>query len=100
MIKKGDTVYIVTGKERGKTGRVTRVLKSTKRVVVEGVNMYKKHSRPRKQGQKGEIISLSRSMHVSNVMHLCPKCGQRTRISHTISNGTKTRICKKCQSEF
>ncbi|MBI5421152.1 MAG: 50S ribosomal protein L24 [Parcubacteria group bacterium] len=99
MIKKGDNVYVVTGKERGKTGRVLKVIREIGRVVVEGVNVHKKHMRPKKQGQKGEIVSVSRSMNVSNVMIVCSKCGQRTRMGHTMTGDTKTRTCKKCKGE-
>ncbi|MEK7498310.1 MAG: 50S ribosomal protein L24 [Patescibacteria group bacterium] len=100
MIKKGDNVRVVTGKERGKTGRVLRVIRDAGRVVVEGVNVFKKHTRPKKQGQKGEIVSISRSMNVSNVMIVCSKCGQRTRVGHTITGDTKIRACKKCKGEI
>ncbi|MDE1970393.1 MAG: 50S ribosomal protein L24 [Patescibacteria group bacterium] len=100
MIKKGDTVYIIKGKERGKTGRIVRVLKDSTRVVVEGANMYKKHARPKQQGQKGEIISVSRSIHASNVMRVCGKCGVRTRRGHSVANGTKIEVCKKCHAEL
>ncbi len=99
MIKKGDNVYVVTGKERGKTGRVLKVIREAGRVVVEGVNVHKKHMRPKKQGQKGEIVSVSRSMNVSNIMIVCSKCGQRTRMGHAITGATKTRVCKKCKGE-
>jgi len=99
MIKKGDNVRVITGKERGKTGRVLRVIRDAKRVVVEGVNVFKKHTRPKKQGQKGEIVSISRSMNVSNVMLICSKCGEKTRVGHVIAGETKTRVCKKCKGE-
>jgi len=100
MIKKGDNVRVIIGKERGKTGRVLRVMPSAERVVVEGVNVYKKHTRPKKQGQKGEIVSISRSMNVSNVMLVCSKCGQKTRTGYVLSGEIKTRICKKCKGEI
>ena len=100
MIKKGDNVYIIKGKERGKTGKVARVLPGAERVVVEGMNLYKKHSRPKQQGQQGEIVSVARSMHISNVMLVCPKCGRSTRVGHTVVNGAKLKVCKQCGAEI
>ncbi len=86
-IKKGDTVTIVAGKDKGKTGKVMRVDVNNGRVVVEGVNVYKKHVRPKKQGEKGEVVDVVRPIHNSNVMFVCPSCSKITR---------KARHCKKC----
>lgn len=97
-IKKGDNVMMLAGKDRKKTGNVIWVLGD--RVLVEGLNMIKRHQKPRKQGQKGQIISKERAVDRSNIQIVCPKCGKPTRISHQIISDKKFRICKKCQAEF
>lgn len=97
-IKKGDTVQAITGVSRGKTGKVLQVIRETNRLVVEGLNLRKKHTRAKKQGQKGQVIEFPASMHSSNVMIVCPKCGKPTRVSLTRSKDEKpTRTCKKCR---
>lgn len=90
-IKKGDTVRVIAGKDRGKTGKVVHVIPSAGRVTVEGVNVYKKHVRPKRQGEKGETVEVSRPLNASNVMLLCPSCGEPTRLG---------RSCKKCKVAF
>ena len=95
-IHKGDTVFIISGKDRGKKGQVLRVLPKKERVVVEGVNLLKKHQRPKKAGEKGQIITLPASIHVSNAKIVCSKCGKSVRIGYKISGGKKYRVCKKC----
>ncbi len=97
-IKKGDNVIMLTGKDRNKTGKVELV--SEDRVVVEGLNMIKRHQKARKQGQKGQIIAKARAVHISNVQIVCPKCGKQTRIGHQMIQDKKIRICKKCQADF
>ena len=99
-IKKGDNVKMLTGKDRGKTGKVLTVLPESDRVVVEGLNMIKKHQRARKQGQKGQILSKERAVNISNVQLVCQKCGRTTRIGHKIEGNLKLRICKKCLSDI
>lgn len=99
-IKKGDTVRIIAGKDRGKTGAVARVLKHENRVVVEGMNMRKRHVRPRASGAKGEIIQVSVPMNVSNVMIICSKCGKATRVGYRLTDITKVRVCKKCKADL
>ena len=95
-IKKGDTVKIIQGKEKGKTGKVLSVMPQEQRVLVEGINLYKKNVKPRKQGEKGQIITIPRSMNASNVMVVCPACGKTTRVAAMVEKDTKTRSCKKC----
>jgi large subunit ribosomal protein L24 len=97
-IKKGDNVIMLTGKDRGKTGKILSVLDG--KVVVEGLNQIKRHQRARKQGQKGQIISKERAVDRSNVQIVCPKCGKATRVGHQMIEGNKIRICKKCQAEL
>jgi len=97
-IKKGDNVKILKGKDRGKTGKVIKVDKKANRLTVEGVNLFKKHVRPKRQGEKGEIVSVARPLSASNVMLICPSCNRATRIGFRSENEKKTRYCKKCQS--
>ena len=96
-IKKGDTVTIVAGKDKGKTGKVMRVDVRSGRIVVEGVNVYKKHVRPKKQGEKGEIVDVVRPIHGSNVMLVCPSCSKASRGGYRMEKSNKARHCKKCK---
>jgi large subunit ribosomal protein L24 len=97
LIKKEDTVMVVTGKEKGKRGRVLSILPKAGRVVVERVNMVKKHMRPSKQYQQGGIIEKEASLHRSNVMLVCTKCDKPTRVGNRLlEDGRKLRECKKC----
>jgi len=97
-IKKNDNVKILSGKDRNKTGKVLSVLPKKERILVEGLNLYKKHVRPKRQGEKGETISVPRSINVSNVMLICPACGKATRIGSVVNKGVKSRICKRCSA--
>lgn len=100
-VKKGDTVKMMGGKDRGKTGAVTRVLHEDQRVVVEGLNIVKKHRRAQRAGQKGQLIEFPRAIPASRVMVICPQCGKATRVAYALSSdGTKTRRCSKCQATF
>ena len=97
-IKKNDTVKILTGKDRGKQGKVLTVFPDTGRVLVQGLNLVKKHSRRTREDQQGGIIQKESPVDGSNLMVVCQKCGKPTRIGFSVlSDGTKTRICKKCQ---
>ncbi len=101
-IKVGDMVEVISGNERGLTGRVRVALPKQNRVIVEGLNIVRKHQRPmpsRARGGRteGGIIELEAPIHVSNVMLICPSCDQRTRVGYTfLESGEKVRICKKC----
>jgi len=99
-IKKGDKVKIISGKDRGKTGKVLSCLPKLNKIVVERLNLVKKHQRPRREGEKGQIIEVSRPINVSKVRLVCPKCNHPTRIGYKLTEGEKVRICKKCQSEL
>jgi large subunit ribosomal protein L24 len=99
-IKKGDTVLVISGKYRGKTGKVLRAFPEERKILVEGVNLIKKHQRPKRAGEKGQIIEMPSPIDVSNVKLICPKCGKATRIGYKISGGKKSRICKKCGQEI
>ncbi|HXK40937.1 MAG TPA: 50S ribosomal protein L24 [Candidatus Paceibacterota bacterium] len=98
-IKKNDNVIMLSGKDRGKTGKVALVLPSSGKIVVEGLNLIKKHVRARKQGQKGQIISKERAVSASSVALVCKSCGKPTRIGYKKEGENKVRICKKCKSE-
>ncbi|MCL2480981.1 MAG: 50S ribosomal protein L24 [Spirochaetaceae bacterium] len=94
-LKKDDLVKVVTGKEKGKTGKIVRIDRVSGRVIVSGINMVKKNKKPRKRGEKGGIIEIEALMAISNVMIVCKKCGP-TRIGIEISGDNKIRKCKKC----
>lgn len=98
-LKRGDNIIMLSGKDRGKKGKVISVAPSLNKVVVEGLNLIKKHVRARKQGQKGQIISKERAVSVSSVALVCKSCGKPTRVGYRLENNTKTRICKKCGAE-
>lgn len=96
-VKKGDTVQIISGKDRGKQGKVLEVSPKEGKVIVEGRGMVTKHVKPRKMGEQGGIVKAEGAMYASKVMIVCPKCGKPTRIGHQIAeDGTKTRVCRKC----
>jgi large subunit ribosomal protein L24 len=93
-IKKGDKVVVITGKDKGKTGEVLRVLPKDSRLVVQGVNMVKRHTRPA-MGQQGGIIEKEGTIHISNVAHIDPKSDKPTRIGFTTLDGRKVRIARR-----
>jgi large subunit ribosomal protein L24 len=96
-IRKGDLVLVIAGKDKGKTGKVTKVLPKNNRVIVEGVNIVKRHMRARSQTQPSGIIEMAAPIHISNVMLICPNCGEPTRVGFKITEtGDKLRVCKKC----
>ena len=99
-IKKGDTVVVLSGKDKGKQGKVLGTVPSEAKVVVEGINMVTCHVKPRKQGETGGIVQREAAMYASKVQVVCPKCNKGTRIAHKIENGKKTRVCKHCGAEL
>ena len=99
-IKKGDMVKIMTGKDRGKTGKVSKVIPSEEKIIVEGMNIKKKNMKPRKQGQKGHIAQISAPFYASNAMIICSSCGKETRVGYKIDGDKKTRVCKKCNASI
>jgi large subunit ribosomal protein L24 len=98
-IKKGDTVLIIAGKDRGRKGKVIEALVKEFRVVVEGINLRKKHVRPKKSGEKGQVVSLPSPLNVSDVKLICTKCGKAARVGFKIEGNKKYRFCKKCDQE-
>jgi large subunit ribosomal protein L24 len=96
-VKRGDTVAVLTGKERGKRGKVLRVLPERRRVIVEKVNMIKKHQRPTQKLRQGGIIEREGSLDLSNVMVVCTKCDRPARTGiRQLAEGKKVRVCKRC----
>ncbi|MBN2509818.1 MAG: 50S ribosomal protein L24 [Spirochaetales bacterium] len=98
-IKKDDTVQIIAGKDKGKSGKVLRIDRKNGRLVVQGLNMVKKTVRPKNQQDKGGIIDIEAAIDTSNVMIICKKCGP-TRIGYKLDGDKKKRICKKCGETF
>ncbi|MFO7773426.1 MAG: 50S ribosomal protein L24 [Dehalococcoidia bacterium] len=97
-IRKNDTVIVIAGKDRGKSGKVRRAFPKEDRVVVEGLNMIKRHSRARRATRQAGIIELEAPIHLSNVMLLCDKCGKPTRVGFRfLADGKRVRICNSCQ---
>ncbi|GAQ95821.1 large subunit ribosomal protein L24 [Thermodesulfovibrio aggregans] len=97
-IKKGDTVLVLSGKDKDKKGRVLKVLPKDEKVIVEGINIVKKHQKPSRKYPQGGIIERENPVHISKVMLMCPKCDKPTRIgARILEDGRKVRICKKCK---
>ncbi len=99
-IKKGDTVVVTSGKDRGKKGKVIEAFPKEGKVIVEGVNLKKKHIRPKKSGEKGQIIEMPSSFDASDVKVICKECGKATRVGFKKEGNKKVRICKKCGKEL
>lgn len=100
QIKKGDKVMVVKGKDRGKVAKVLRAYPAEEKVLVDGMNIKKAHQKPRKQGQKGQVVSQPAPMHVSNVMIVDPKSDKPTRMGSKMIGEKKTRIAKKSGAEL
>lgn len=96
-LKTNDNVKVITGKDRNKSGKVIQIFQEGSKVVVEGMNLMKKHIRTKKQGEKGQRIELSGPIDASNVMLVCPKCNQPTRVGYKIEAKNKKRVCRKCK---
>ncbi len=98
-IRKNDNVLVITGKNRGARGRVLKIDPAKNRLVVEGVNIIKRHTKPNPQKNiKGGVVEREASIHASNVQLLCPECGKQTRVGRKIlGDGRKVRICRKCE---
>ncbi|HON56043.1 MAG TPA: 50S ribosomal protein L24 [bacterium] len=100
-IKKGDVVKVISGNHKGQKGKVLKLLKEKNRIIVEKVNLIKKHSRPSMKNQAGGIVEKEGSIPISNVMLVCPKCDNVTRKAvQILENGKKIRICKKCKENI
>ncbi len=99
-VKRGDRVRVITGKEKGKEGKVLRTFPEKQRVVVEGVTRIKKHTRPSTKHPQGGILEVEGTVHVSNVMLVCPSCSEPTRVGHVREDGVRMRVCKKCGKQL
>lgn len=97
-VRKGDTVMVIAGKDAGKKGKIIKVIPSKQRVVVEGVNIVKRHTKPNQKQTQGGIMEIPAPMHSSNVLLMCGKCNRPVRAGHKLlENGNKVRYCKKCE---
>ena len=98
-LRKNDQVVVTTGKDRGKRGRILKLLRDKNRLVVEGVNFISRHTKPNPQKNiKGGVVKREASLHASNVQLICPECGAQTRVGHRLlGDGRKVRFCRKCQ---
>ncbi|MEK7664331.1 MAG: 50S ribosomal protein L24 [Patescibacteria group bacterium] len=113
-IKKGDNILVISGKDVGKTAKILKSLPREGKVLVEGVNLGSRHLRPKRQGEKGQVVKIPMPLDASNVKFICPKCGKATRLGYKIVGdlpapaganaggqaGKKFRVCKKCKSEI
>ena len=95
-IRKDDKVIVLSGKDKGKEGKVLSADPKNGKVVVEGVNVASRHTKPRKQGQEGGILKINTPIYACKVQVVCPKCGKPTRVAHKLENGKNVRVCKKC----
>lgn len=98
-IKKGDNILIISGKDKGRMAKVLRSFPKEGKILVEGINTRQKHVKPKRQGEKGQVIKVPSPLNVSNVKFVCPKCGKAVRVGYKIEKDKKYRVCKKCKSE-
>ncbi len=99
-IKKGDNILVISGKDKGKTGKVLRSFPKEMSILVEAVNLKQKHIKPKRQGEQGQVVKVPAPFTVSNVKFICPKCGKAARLGYKVLGEKKFRVCKKCQSEI
>ena len=99
-VRSGDTVIVINGKDRGKSGKVMQVSPKEGKVIVGGINIVSKHVKPRQMGEPGGIIKAESALYADKVQLICPKCGKPTRVGHVIDDGKKLRVCKKCGAHF
>lgn len=95
-LKKGDSVIVIAGKDKGKKGKVASIDSLSGRVVIEGINLYKKHARPKRQGEKGETVEVPRAISESKVMPFCSNCGKGARVGSRLEGEKRVRFCRKC----
>ena len=100
-IKKNDTVIVLSGKDKGKQGKVLEAMPADRKVIVEGINMVSRHTKPRRQGEQGGIIQKEAALYACKVQKVCPKCNKPTRPAHKLlADGKKVCVCKKCGAEI
>lgn len=98
-LKKGDSVLIISGKDKGRVAKILKSIPKEGKILVEGMNVKSKHVKPKKQGEQGQVVKISLPMDVSNTKFLCPKCSKASRLGYKVDGDKKFRICKKCKSE-
>ena len=98
-IKKGDTVLVISGKDKGRTAKILASFPKDGHILVEGINMRQKHIKPKKQGEVGQVVKVPAPIDSSDVKLVCPKCGKAVRIGYKVTEDKKYRICKKCKAE-
>lgn len=99
-IRRDDTVIVLSGRDKGKEGKVLSVDPKNDKIIVEGISVGKRHQKPRKQGEEGGIMKVETPIYASKVMRVCPKCSKPTRHAGKITDGKKVRVCKKCGAEI
>lgn len=99
-LKKGDTVKVIKGKDKGKSGKIEKVFPKEKKVLIANVNLFKRHMKARSQKQPSEIVTLTKPLAQSNVAFICPKCSKLSRIGYKLEKGVKSRVCTNCKSEI
>ena len=100
-IKSNDKVKIIAGKDKGKKGKVAKIIISSGKIIIENVNLVKKHIKSKKQGEQGQKITVASPINISNVALICPKCNKQARVGYLVlENGEKHRICKKCKQDI
>ncbi|MDO8529851.1 MAG: 50S ribosomal protein L24 [bacterium] len=99
-IHKGDTVLIISGKDKGRVAKILRSLPKEGKILVDGINLKNKHIKPKKQGEKGQVIGVPAPLDASDVKIVCPKCNKAARVGYKLQDGKKFRICKKCKAEI
>ncbi len=99
-LKKGDNIIMSVGRDKGKKGKISKVIPKEDKILVEGINLVKKHQKPKKANEKGVKLTMPYPFKASKAMLLCPSCNKATRVGYKIFNNSKVRFCKKCKSEF
>jgi len=99
-VLKGDQVEVLAGKDKGKKGKIEKVLPGKGVVVIKGINMYKRHVKPQGQAKQGGIVTASRPIALCKVAVICSKCGKKTRVGYEVAKGEKVRICRKCKGQI
>ena len=99
-LKTGDTVMIISGRDKGNTGKVLAYSPSEDKVIIEGQNFVTKHVKPRRQGEQGGIVKAESAIYASKVMPVCPNCNKPVRVGFTVEDGKKVRVCSKCKKSF
>ncbi len=99
-LRKGDAVLIISGKDRGRKGKILKTFPKKSKILVEGINLRKKHQKPKRTGEKGQMVTLPAPISISNAKLICPKCGKAAGVGYRIVDDRKYRVCKKCSQEI